>query len=144
MKRHVTFVVLILLPILGCGVQSARESARNFAVGYGEAAAPTAPAAKSMARPGNLVTDGSSSTVLAAGMMGGMNAAAQQPAADKLALSRKIIYDAQVDLVVKDVDADRQGGGGVRAVRGGLHCRAEHDRLSRLATVDALEASRAG
>jgi hypothetical protein len=43
--------------------------------------------------------------MLGAGMMAGMSGVAGQAPADKLALSRKIIYDGQVELVVKDVDA---------------------------------------
>lgn len=112
MKRLIPFVPLILLPILGClEAQSAREAARRSAAKFAEPAAPAPPAAaKSSVPPGIHVTDGTSSTVMAYGMMMGRMNAAQTPAhseaePNKLALSRKIIYDAQVDLVVKDVDA---------------------------------------
>jgi Domain of unknown function (DUF4349) len=112
MNRHIALKVLFLLPILGCGAeQSAPKSvitARNYAESAPASAAKSAPPGESAFADGSVrfVTRGSdSTTVLAAGMMGGMGGQAAQAPADKLALSRKIIYDAQVELVVKDVDA---------------------------------------
>ena len=98
----------LLLPLLGCGVESARESAHGYAakseMSYGEPSAP--PAGLKPARANKVLAfDAAPSAIPAAGMLGGMAGEAAQKATDKLALSRKIIYDAQVDLVVKDVDA---------------------------------------
>ena len=111
MNRHIVLTAFFLLPILGCS----EEAARNYAAGEAsKAPAATPPSnlkqiglvAPKLVNP-IVLTDGSSSTVLAAGMTGGMGGTAIQTPADKdkLPLSRKIIYDAQVDLVVKDVDA---------------------------------------
>jgi hypothetical protein len=101
MNRHIALKVLILLPILGCGAeQAARESTRR-AESYKSAEA--VPAAPKSAAPGPVASGESSRTAgMAAGMMGAAGAALQAPG--NPALSRKIIYDAQVDLIVKDVD----------------------------------------
>jgi hypothetical protein len=101
MNRHIALTALLLLPILGCGVESARESTSRHAE-YKSAEA--APAASKSAAPGRAaLSDGSVQTsVMSAGMMGTMGAGLQAQA--NPALSRKIIYDAQVDLIVKDVD----------------------------------------
>jgi hypothetical protein len=104
MIRHILLKALIFLPMLGCGEQqSARVTARNFSESRVETAAPAAP--KSAAFDKIVATDGSSTTLLAAGMMSAPVPAALQPPANAAALSRKIIYDAKVELIVKDVDA---------------------------------------
>jgi hypothetical protein len=105
MKPRDALKALLLLPVLGCGAESARESAVKSARYAAEAAPP--PAAKSVAPArGDVLNYGTSATsMLGAGMMDGMSGVAAQPPADKPALSRKIIYDGQVELVVKDVDA---------------------------------------
>jgi hypothetical protein len=88
--------------MLGCGVESARESATG---NYRPAASA---AAKSAAPAYAEVTDGAVKTHvssgMAAGMAGAMGTAIQAPI-NAAALSRKIIYDGEIDLIVKDVDS---------------------------------------
>ena len=73
------------------------------------------------------------------GMAGAMGTALQAPV-NTAALSRKIIYDGEIDLIVKDVDPiAKQVVTFIQDAR--LHRRAEHDRLSGLSALDALEAA---
>jgi hypothetical protein len=100
MRRHIVLNALILLPILGCG--AAQESAvktveRGSVIAPGAAGTPAAPA----------FADGSVRASGSPGMMGGMVGAmgtALQAPINTAALSRKIIYDGEIDLIVKDVD----------------------------------------
>jgi hypothetical protein len=100
MRRHIVLNALILLPILGCG--AAQESAvktveRGSVIAPGAAGTPAAPA----------FADGSVRASGSPGMMGGMVGAmgtALQAPINTAALLRKIIYDGEIDLIVKDVD----------------------------------------
>jgi|SRR5208282_82981 len=102
MRRHIVLNALILLPILGCGEAQERASAvksveRGSASAPGAAGTPAAPAsAKAI-----VMADGSSAMMR--GMMEAMGTAIQAPI-NTAALSRKIIYDGEIDLIVKDVD----------------------------------------
>ncbi len=102
MRRQIVLKALILLPILGCG--EAQESAKTAMAYKSEMPATPPPAA--------LVADGSVKSVAAspamASMMGrgamvAMGTAVQAPI-NAAALSRKIIYDGEISLIVKDVD----------------------------------------
>jgi hypothetical protein len=100
MRRHIVLKALMLLPILGCN--SARESAVKTAE-RGSFNAPRA-AAKSAAPEIALFGEKLPPTSgMGARMMGAMGTAIQAPI-NTAALSRKIIYDGEVDLIVKDVD----------------------------------------
>ena len=103
MRRHIVLNALILLPILGCGEEVAREARRVKSAETVSVSAPGAagtPAGKDASRI--TATDGTSNTMR--GMVGAMATAIQAPI-DTAALSRKIIYDGEVDLIVKDVDS---------------------------------------
>jgi hypothetical protein len=98
MRRHIVLNVLILLPILGCG--EAQESATVLK--SAERVAASAPPS------GSLQYAAKSETAQgASGMMGpfaGALGTAIQAPINTAALSRKIIYDGEVNLIVKDVD----------------------------------------
>src|SRR5271157_610963 len=101
MRRHIVLNALILLSILGCGEAQERASAvktaeRGSVSTPGAAVTPAAPASAD----GSV---GSGSSAMMRGMMGAMGTAIQAPI-NTAALSRKIIYDGEVDLIVKDVD----------------------------------------
>lgn len=96
------FSTFLVLALAGCG-EEAKTSARNFAISANEmskakvaASAPMAPAAR-----GEAMDKGGADAAVAllAGMQPGGNAKAASPA-----VSRKIIYDAQIDLIVESVD----------------------------------------
>ena len=100
MRRHVVLNALILLPILGCG--EAQESAvktakRSWVSAPGDAAKSEAPASP------NASGRAYASSAMMGGMSGAMGTALQAPV-NTAALSRKIIYDGEIDLIVKDVD----------------------------------------
>jgi len=100
MRRHVVLNALILLPILGCG--EAQESAvktakRSWVSAPGDAAKSEAPASP------NASGRAYASSAMMGGMAGAMGTALQAPV-NTAALSRKIIYDGEIDLIVKDVD----------------------------------------
>jgi hypothetical protein len=120
MKLLRSLPILIASAHLGCG--AAREQPNDgFMKPMERAASPAGSFSVPMKSPTPVaVTDGSSSTILQmtstagptgmASMMGGMMGMAAPSQADKVAppvdspaMSRKIIYDAQIDLVVKDV-----------------------------------------
>ncbi len=96
MRRHIVLSLLILLPILGCGEE---QSAKNT-VAYKSEAAATPPSA--VLADGS-VRSGATSRVMA-GMAGAMGTAVQVPI-NTAALARKIIYDGEINLIVKDVDS---------------------------------------
>ncbi len=103
MRRHIVLKALILLPILGCG--EARESAKT-AVAY-KSEQPTAPPATSADRAlgaTNVIGRSSKPSDIMAGMAGMLGAVVQAPS-NTAALSRKIIYDGEINLFVKDVDS---------------------------------------
>lgn len=99
MRRHIVLNALILLSILGCS-DAARESATKSEQRV------------SIEAPGVVIKDKAPATISAravpessgmmAGMVGALGTAVQAPA-NTAALSRKIIYDGEVDLIVKDV-----------------------------------------
>jgi len=100
MRRHIVLNALILLPILGCG--EAQESAvkttkRSWVSAPRAAAKPEAPASALS------ITVADKSSAMMGGMAGAMGTAIQAPV-NTAALSRKIIYDGEIDLIVKDVD----------------------------------------
>lgn len=95
---------VLLLALAGCGGDAGIEArSTKSAVSaseplyYSAATAPMAPAAAATPKS-EQVSDGTSTTVLAM-----QNGAAAAPAG-AAAIARKIIYDAQVDLVVESVD----------------------------------------
>ena len=97
MGRHIALNALILLSLLGCG--AAQESAKT-AIAYKSEAPAATP-------PGAVFADGSVKSAAASRMMGGMMGAmgtAVQAPINTSALSRKIIYDGEINLIVKDVD----------------------------------------
>jgi hypothetical protein len=100
MRRHIVLKALMLLPFLGC------EAARESGVKSAERGAVSAPAAPARSANAPVLFDGASATQtsrMMSGMMGAMGTAIQAPV-NTAALSRKIIYDGEVDLIVKDVD----------------------------------------
>src|SRR5271166_3027000 len=101
MRRHIVLNALILLPILGCG--EPQESAVKLKIERTSVSAPGAagtPAAPASALP---ITVADKSSAMMGGMAGAMGTALQAPV-NTAALSRKIIYDGEIDLIVKDVD----------------------------------------
>src|SRR5208283_1592557 len=99
MRRHIVLNALILLPILGCG--EAQESAvkttkRSWVSAPRAAAKPEAPAS---ALP---ITVADKSSAMMGGMAGAMGTAIQAPV-NTAALSRKIIYDGEMDPIAKQV-----------------------------------------
>ena len=99
-RRHIVLNALILLPILGCGEaqESAVKSAkRSWVSGPGDAAKSEAPASP------NASGRAYESSAMVGGMAGVMGTAIQAPV-NTAALSRNIIYDDEIDLIVKDVD----------------------------------------
>jgi hypothetical protein len=103
--NHVLFSATTALVVIGCGQEQAAPSVQETAAAKYKSGAPAPPAARApMAGEGVAVKviDGSVSTTITRGMMGAMGTALQAPAA--AALSRKIIYDGEIDLIVKDVD----------------------------------------
>ncbi len=101
MRRHIVLNAFILLPLLGCG-EEARESRSVKSaekVDFGAPGAAATPAAPARARAS---TGADASSAMMGGMVGAMGTAIQAPV-NTTALSRKIIYDGEVDLIVKDV-----------------------------------------
>jgi len=100
MRRHIVLIALILLPILGCGEaqESAVKSAqRSWVSAPGDAAKSETPASP------NASGRAYASSAMMGGMAGAMGTAIQAPV-NTAALSRKIIYDGEINLIVKDVD----------------------------------------
>ncbi len=100
MRRHVVLNALILLPILGCGEaqeSAVKTAARRSVSAPGAAGTPAAPASTLP------IAVAYKSSAMMGGMAGAMGTAIQAPV-NTAALSRKIIYDSEIDLIVKDVD----------------------------------------
>lgn len=101
-----SLTILLVLGLIGCGDESVpADATRSFALtkSAGHSKKIQAPMAKAAA-PASENRDG-----MMASMMGGMGGMSAQPGGGPAsvvppAISRKIIYDAQVDLVVDSVD----------------------------------------
>ncbi len=117
MRRHIVLNVLILLPMLGCGeAQEAAREVKSAEPGSVSAPAPTAKPAPPASANAIVMTDGS--VTMIRGMAGAMGTAIQAPI-NTAALSRKIIYDGEVDLIVKDVDSiAKQVSAAIQEARG--------------------------
>ena len=96
MRRHTVLNALILLPILGCGEaqESAVKSAKQSWVSApGDAAKSETPASP------NASGRAYASSAMMGGMAGAMGTALHAPV-NTAALSRKIVYDGEIDLIV--------------------------------------------
>ena len=97
MRRHTVLNALILLPILGCGEaqESAVKSAKQSWVSApGDAAKSETPASP------NASGRAYASSAMMGGMAGAMGTVLHAPV-NTAALSRKIVYDGETDLIVK-------------------------------------------
>ncbi len=101
MTRHIVLNALIFLPILGCGEEPAKSAKTSVQLSSAPRA-PRAPVAPASAGAEASVRDGTSAMM--GGMIGTKTTAIQAPV-NIAALSRKIIYDGEIDLIVKDVDS---------------------------------------
>ncbi len=116
MRRHIALNALILLSILGCGGEEPAKSVKNSVELYSAPAAAKTPAAPAFAGADVSVRDKSSGMM--GGMAGAMSTAIQAPV-NTAALSRKIIYDGEIDLIVKDVDSiAKQVSASIQEARG--------------------------
>jgi Domain of unknown function (DUF4349) len=121
MTPFLTLSLLFVSALVGCGTES-RVNSRNFALHEGVSKAATSgeampPAAVAAANPTGIllrsVTDEASATLAA------LQPGPQATKASSTAIARKIIYDAQVDLIVGSVDpVARNVGSLVQEARG--------------------------
>ncbi|QEH38569.1 hypothetical protein OJF2_71730 [Aquisphaera giovannonii] len=98
MTPRVRPLLLVLLALAGCGSEYPSEATRSYPLpaAKSEAAArEAAPADRLAAR---------TPPMMAAGAVTAFQEAPAGPAAAAAAMSRKIIYDGEIDLIVKDVD----------------------------------------
>ena len=100
MRRHIVLNALILLPMLGCG--DARESNVKTAERVSVSAPGSAARSEAPHPPSHTGADKSSAMIGRHG--GGDGHGVYKAPVDTAALSRKIIYDGEIDLIVKDVD----------------------------------------
>jgi polyhydroxyalkanoate synthesis regulator phasin len=115
MTRHIVLNALILLSILGCSEEEPAKSVKTT-----ERVSVSAPAAVATppARASADVTASSKAAGMMAGIEGAMGTAIQAPV-NTAALSRKIIYDGEIDLIVKDVESiAKQVAASIQEARG--------------------------
>jgi polyhydroxyalkanoate synthesis regulator phasin len=129
MRRHIALNALILLSILGCGEEEPAKSVKTverISVRSAPAANTTerASAPAALGAPSasalliNPITVADKSSGMMGGMAGAMGTAIQAPI-NSAALSRKIIYDGEIDLIVKDVDSTaKQVSASIQEARG--------------------------